>query len=190
MKINNKNADYGNWVINDQITAAEVRVIGADGTQIGVMPILEALELARKDGLDLIQIATHITPPVVKIANFGKFRYKEEKKLKEQKKKAKGGEVKEIRFSPFIAEQDYQTRLKRVKEFLDEGNKVRASVVFKGRQMDSKDFGYKVLNKTLVDLRAQSRFTIILDMEPKFNGRHLTMVISQSKKQKNAETEN
>jgi len=115
------------------------------------------------------------------LVNFGKFRYQEEKRLQAQKKKVKSSGLKEIRFSPFIAEGDYQTRLKRVTEFLDDGNKVRLVVVFKGRQMGSKQFGYSLLQKIIGYFGDR----IVTDMEPKFLGRHLAMVISPVKRNKN-----
>jgi translation initiation factor IF-3 len=162
------------WRINEKIHAPKVRVIDEDGKQIGILTKAEALARAKKAGLDLVEIAPNAKPPVVKIVDFGKFRYKEEKKLRTQKKKTKVGQIKEIRFSPFIGEADYQTRLTRIKEFLDERNKIRLVVKFKGRQMGSKQFGYHVLKKILSDLEGK----ITIDMEPKFIGRHLTMVIS------------
>lgn len=162
-----------NWRINHQIRASDVRVIGSDGKQIGVMKLSEALKEAEKQGLDLVEIAPLANPPVTKIANLGKLRYEEEKKLKKEKKGQKGGDTKEIRFSPFIGEADYQTRLIRIKEFLSEKNKVRVVVKFGGRQMGSKSFGYKVLERILSDAGL-----VNVDMEPKFLGRNLMMVIS------------
>lgn len=169
-----------NYKVNQQISAVEVRVIGPDDKQIGVMKLKEALEKSEEKGLDLVEIAPKAKPPVVRIVELGKFRYEEEKKLKKQKKGAKTSELKEVRFSPFIAEQDYKTRLDRVNEFLDEGNKVRAVVKFKGRQMQSKKFGYNLFDRLLKDVTSE----INIDMEPKFLGRHLTMVISPVKKTK------
>jgi translation initiation factor IF-3 len=191
LKLNKKNTSTKEWRVNEQITAPEVRVVGTNEDHSGVMPISEALELAKKEGLDLIEIAGRVSPPVVKIADYGKFRYAQEKKLKEQKKKAKTSELKEVRFSPFIAKKDYTTRLKRVKEFLNDNHKVRTAVVFKGRHMDSKKFGYRLLERILGDLQAETEKAISIDMDPKFAGRHLAMVISQSKSKntnKNAET--
>jgi translation initiation factor IF-3 len=171
------------WRVNSNITAPELRLIDKDGKQIGVVSRNEALALAKKAELDLVEIVPLAKPPVAKIIDFGKHRYQEEKKLKAQKKKAKGGELKEVRFSPFIAEGDYQTRIKRVQEFLDEGNKVRIVIVFKGRQMGSKQFGYKLLTK-IVEYFGES---IAVDMEPKFLGRHLVMIISPLRKIKKQE---
>lgn len=174
-----------NYKVNQQITASKVRVIGPDDKQVGVMKLKEALEKSGEEGLDLVEIAPKAKPPVVRIVDLGKFRYEEEKKLKKQKKGAKTSELKEVRFSPFIAEQDYKTRLDRVNEFLDEGNKVRAVVKFKGRQMQSKKFGYDVFKRLLEDVNSD----VNIDMEPKFLGRHLTMVISPVKKSKKKENE-
>lgn len=141
------------------------------------------MEEAKKVNLALIEIAPNANPPVAKIIDLGKFKYQEEKKLKSQKK-SKGGEVKEIRFSPFIAENDYNFRLGRVKEFLAEKNKVRLVVVFKSSQMRSKPFGYKLLEKIVKEMDEN----INVDMEPKFLGRNLMMIISPVSGKKNAET--
>lgn len=140
----------------------------------------EAIKKAKEDGLTLVEIAPNAMPPVAKIVDFGKFRYAEEKKLREQSKKVKGGEVKEIRFSPFIAENDFKTRIERIKEFFEEKNKVRVVVVFKGPQMRVKNVGYEVINK----IKNEFGETIITDMEPKFLGKHLVTVISQTNKKR------
>ncbi|HEX6977397.1 MAG TPA: translation initiation factor IF-3 [Patescibacteria group bacterium] len=160
--------------MNEEIRAPELRVIGEDGKQVGLLDRSTALAKAREVELDLIEIAPGAKPPVAKIADLGKYIYQEEKKKKAGARKSKGGEVKEIRLSPFIAENDYNTRLERVKEFLKEKNKVKLTVVFKGRQMGSRGFGYDLLGKTIKDLGE----TIHVDMEPKFIGRHLIMTIS------------
>lgn len=155
-----------------------MRVIGAKGKQIGVLKRDEALKKAREAKLDLVEIAPKAKPPVVKIVDLGKFRYQEEKKLRTQKKRVKAPELKEVRFSPFIGQADYDTRLMRIKEFLDERNKVRLVVKFKGRQMGSKQFGYNLLKRILNELGE----SVAADSEPKFMGRHLVMVISPTRK--------
>lgn len=177
-----KNANL-NWRINHQIRAPEVRVIGADGKQIGILKLSEALAEAQKQNLDLVEIAPKAQPPVVRIADLGKLKYAEEKKLKKEKKGIKGGDTKEMRFTPFIGDADYQVRIKRVKEFLEDKDKVRVVVKFGGRQLGSKDFGYKLLDRVLTDCQG-----VNIDMEPKFLGRNLMMVISAGGKQ-NAKTE-
>lgn len=162
------------WRTDYQIRAASLRVIGADGKLIGVLGKDEAIKQAKDQGLTLVEIAPNAVPPVAKIVDFGKFRYSEEKKLRQQSKKVKGGEVKEIRFSPFIAENDFNTRLERVKEFLNDKNKVRVVIVFTGPQMRVKHTGFEVIKRIKQELGE----SIITDMEPKFLGKHLVTVIS------------
>jgi len=171
------------WRLNESIHAPMVRVIDGNGKQIGVLKKEEALAKAKKARMDLIEIAPKAKPPVTIIADFGKFKYREEKKLKAQKSKSKTPELKEIRFSPFIGTADYQTRLERVKGFLSEKDKVRLVVKFKGRQMGSKQFGYSLLRKVLEELGNNAA----VDMEPKFLGRHLVMIISPISKGKKEE---
>ena len=166
------------WRVNENIRVPELRVIGADGKQLGVMKISEALEAAKKARLTLVEIAPLAKPPVAKIVDFGKFRYAEEKKQRREAKHAKAAELKEVRFSPFIAENDFQTRFGRVKNFLADKNKVRLVVVFRGPQMRSKKFGYDLLGKMVKELGD----TVVTDMEPKFLGKHLMMIVSPTTK--------
>jgi translation initiation factor IF-3 len=168
------------WRTNEQIHAPEVRVIGEDGKQLGILKREKAIETAKKKGLTLVEIAPNAKPVVCKIVEFGKFRYREEKKFRAQIRKTKVSELKEVRFSPFIAENDYITRLKKVKEFLAEKNKVKLTVVFMGRQMGSKPFGYNLLRRIVSELGD----SISVDMEPKFLGRNLMMIISPLSKSK------
>lgn len=153
-------------------------MLGDKGKQIGVVKIKEALAEARKAGLDLVEIAPNAKPPVVKLVELGKFKYEQDKKLQKQKRKAKASELKEVRFSPFIGDHDYDVRMEKIKEFLSESNKVRVVVVFKGRQMGSKKFGYKLIDKVMEELGDK----VVMDMQPKFLGRHLATVISPVKK--------
>ena len=158
-----------------------MRVLDAKGEQVGVMSLPEALKKAEEAGVDLVEIAPLAKPPVVKIIEFGKFKYREDKKLKKQK--VKSADLKEVRFSPFIGEADYKTRIDRVKEFLEDKHKVRIVVKFLGRQMGSKPYGYKLTERILSEFTGE----INVDMEPKFLGRHLTMVISPLSAAKKAE---
>ncbi len=166
------------WRTDEQIRSPQVRVIGADGKQLGVMPIDKAIERAKKLSLTLVEIAPTANPPVTKIVDFGKFRYQEEKKFRKKLKGAKGGELKEVRFSPFIADNDYNTRLTKVRQFLSEKNKVKLVVVFLGRQMGSKPWGYKLIGRIMTDLGE----TVSTDMQPKFLGRYLITIISPTAK--------
>ncbi len=174
-----------NFRVNNEIRATQVRVINDKGEQIGIMDLGQALKKSAEEEKDLVEIAPKAKPPVVKIIELGKYMYLEEKRLRAQKK-SKASELKEIRFSPFIAEGDYQTRIKRLNEFLSDNNKVRVVVVFKSRQIGSKKFGYQLLERVLGEFNN----TISVDMEPKFLGRHLAMVISPTKKFIKNETKN
>lgn len=162
------------WRLNEKIPATTIRVLDSEGKQVGVISKDEALKKAREQNFDLIEIAPNANPPVVTMMDFGKFRYREEKKLKEIAKKSKPTDLKELRFTPFIGEGDYQTRLKRIDEFLKERNKVKLVVYFKVKQLGSKQFGYDILNRILSDLGEG----INIDMKPKFLGRNLIMIIS------------
>lgn len=163
-----------NWRLNEKIPATELRVLDFEGKQIGLLKKEEALKLAKEQGVDLIEIAPQANPPVAKIIDFGKFRYQEEKKAKEAQKKSKPSNLKEIRFTPFIGEGDYQTRLKRIDEFLTDKNKVKLTVYFQVKQLGSKQFGYAILNRIDKDLGEG----INIDMKPKFLGRNLITIIS------------
>lgn len=162
------------WRTDYQIRAPSLRVIDSEGKLIGVLTKDEAVRKAKEANLTLVEIAPNATPPVGKIVDFGKFRYAEEKKARAQAKKVKGGEVKEIRFSPFIAENDFNVRIGRIKEFFADKNKVRVVVVFKGPQMRVKHTGYDLIGK----IKSVFGDTIITDMEPKFLGKYLVTVIS------------
>ncbi len=187
-----KNQPY--WRVNEHIYAKTLRVIDADGKALGVLTKEEALKKSKEAGLDLVEIAPGANPPVSKIINFGKFKYREEKKLRGELKKQKAAELKEIRFSPFIAENDYRIRFSRVKEFIDDKNKVRLAVVFKRPQLNSKRFGYLLLARIVKELGDG----VGIDMQPKFLGKSLLMIISpvtkkkkiEPKEEQNAETKN
>lgn len=166
------------WRTDYQIRVPSLRVIDATGKLIGVLPTSEAVKKAKEIGLTLVEIAPNAVPPVAKIVDFGKFRYAEEKKARAQQKKVKGGEVKEIRFSPFIADNDFKIRVERIKEFFADKNKVRVVIVFTGPQMRVKQTGYNVINR----IKAEFGDAIVTDMEPKFLGKHLITVISPTSK--------
>jgi translation initiation factor IF-3 len=137
---------------NHQITAPEVRLIDEDGKLIGVVTIAEARAKSAEAELDLVEIAPNAKPPVVKIIDYAKFKYMEAKKDALAKKKTRETELKEVRFSPFIGEGDFDTRINRAKEFLKRGDLVKVTVKFKGRQMAHQEFGPKLMEKILVAL--------------------------------------
>jgi translation initiation factor IF-3 len=151
-------------------------VVDEKGKQIGVIPTQEALFKARQKGLDLVEVAPEAKPPVCKLIDFKKFKYQESKKLRTGKKR-KRQDLKEIRFTPFIAPKDFEVRLNRAKEFLSEGHKIRLTVKFVGRQITRKQFGYDLLSKASKTLGEISK----VESEPKFQGRLLMMVLKPSK---------
>src|SRR3989338_2758439 len=132
---------------NQYITAPNLRVIGADDKQIGVMSRDEALFKAKQLGMDLVMVAEKAQPPVVKIIEFSKFKYQQAQKNKESVKKDKTKDIKEIRFTPFIGQKDFDTRIAKIKDYLADGHKIKLTVKFTGRQITRKDFGDVVLNK-------------------------------------------
>lgn len=160
--------------INEQIRAPQVRLIDASGKSLGVLSNEEAFKKARAGELDLVEIAPKAIPPVVKLIKYSKFLYQEEKRAREQK--TRGGETKEIRFSPFIAENDYQVRIARISQFLNSGNKVRIVVRFFRAQLSKKQFGYNLIKRIVTEL-GNAR----VEQEPKFLGRNLMATISLSK---------
>jgi len=174
--------------INQYIQAKEVRVVDEKGKQIGVLATEKALKQAQEKGLDLVEVAPNTKPPVCKIVDFKKFRFLKSKKQQQDKKQAKKVDLKVVQLSPFIAENDFNFRLNRAEEFLKEGNKVKIAVVFKGRQITKKDFGYKLMERALEKLKPYSE----IDFEPKFAGRKLEMTLKPIKggKSEKAKDEN
>lgn len=164
--------------INERIQAPSVRVLDQDGKQIGVFSRREALQMAVNQGLDLVEIAPQAQPPVVKIIDFNKFLYQEAKKKQEEKRKAKVSETKEIRLGPFMSENDLAVMIKRGKEFLEEGDKIRLVVKFKGRQITHPEFGNNVLNKVITALADLSK----VDREPHMEGKQMIALLSPERK--------
>lgn len=171
--------------INDRIQAPQLRVIDADGTQLGVISREEALQKAREQELDLVEVAPNINPPVARITEFEKFRYKEEKREQAAKKHAKDVELKEIWLSPRIAEHDLMVRLKKAEEFIEKGDKVKLTVKFKGREMAHPEVGHRVVQKALEYFGER----VGIERETKFEGRNLTTIIGQAKGKTNAESQ-
>ena len=174
----NKSQNKKFYKINQYITASEVRLLDDHGKQIGVVPISEARSLSQESGLDLIEINGNAKPPVIKLISFSKFKYQEAKKLQSEKKGIMGGELKEIQMTPFIGQGDYDTRVKKSKEFLTAGNKVKLSVKFQGRQLNHKEFGYTLIEKVKADLQEFGT----PEGEAKFIGRRLMLTFTPSKK--------
>ncbi len=164
-------------LINEEIRAEKMRVIGADGSQLGILSRKDALAQAHEAGLDLVEMSPNAEPPVCKIMDYGKFLYERTKKEKESKKKRTVVEVKEIKFSCRIDKHDFETKLNHAKRFLGDGNKVKITIVFSGREMNHTDRGYDLManiKEALVDIGGA-------DKAPSLDGRFMTLVISPKK---------
>ncbi len=160
--------------INEQIRDREVRVVMADGTQKGIMSARDAYRLAQDEGLDLVKIAPKANPPVVKIIDYGKFRYEQSRKEKEARKKQKTMELKEVRLSPNIETNDLNTKINAARKFLEKGDKVKITLRFRGREMSHMANSRHILTdfaEAMGDLAG-------VEKEPKVEGRSLTMVIT------------
>lgn len=160
-----------------------MRVLDESGKQIDVLPLSEALKKAQEAQSDLVEIAPDAKPPVVKIIEFKKFKYLEDKKEKEARKHTKQTELKEVRFTPFIGEHDFETAIARVKRFLGEGNLVKISIVFTGRQMAHQEFGPKLLERIMSQIDAQK------EKDPRMEGRRLNTVVRPTKNKPKEEGE-
>ena len=174
--------------INDRIRSPQVRLVGADGEQIGVVSTQDALRQARDLDLDLVEVAPQADPPVCRIMDYGKYKYERDIRQKEARKKQARVEVKEIKFRPKIDRHDYATKKGHVERFLKAGAKVKITIMFRGREMAHTDLGRKILDQLIAELGD----TIVVESHPKQEGRNMIMVLAPTKKQveaKVAETE-
>jgi translation initiation factor IF-3 len=164
--------------INDRIRAREVRLIGADGSQLGVQPLPAALQLAREQELDLVEVAPNADPPVCKIMDFNRFVYEQQQKKKESRRKATQVVIKEMKFRPKIDQHDYTTKMRHVERFLGEGNKVKLTIMFRGREMAHPELGLRILQRIADEV---SEYAIV-ESAPRQDGRNMTMVLHPLRK--------
>jgi translation initiation factor IF-3 len=164
--------------INEKIQVREVRLIDEKGEQRGIVPTVEAMEMARRAGVDLVEVSPTASPPVCKLLDYGKYRFEQEKKLREAKKKQKLVKLKEIRMQPKIEEHDLAFKTKHIAEFLGEGFKVKVTIRFRGRELAHTERGRDVLNKVLEHLGE----SFIVDKTPVMEGRMMSMFISPKSK--------
>ena len=164
--------------INGEITAPEVRLIGIKGEQVGVVSIAAANTMAEEAETDLVEIAPLAKPPVCRLMDFGKFKYREAKKRHEAKLKQKQIQVKEIKFRPGTNEGDYQIKLRNLIRFLEEGDKTKVTLRFRGREMAHQEFGMRLLQRVRTDLDSYG----VVEQFPKMEGRQIVMVLSPKKK--------
>ena len=164
--------------INEQIRVREDRLIDDLGEQKGIVPTIEALRMAKEKDLDLVEVSPNANPPVCKILDYGKYRFEQEKKLRESKKNQKVLKLKEIRMQPKIGPGDLDTKAKHVQEFLEEGNKVKVTIRFRGRELAHTELGYDVLNEVLKRLTS----AYVVEKQPAMDGKFMSMTIASKAK--------
>lgn len=160
--------------VNEEIRVREVHLIDKDGANRGTVTAAEALRLAQEAGLDLVEIAPNASPPVCKLMDFGKFKYQEQKKAAEARKKQKVVEVKEIKFRPMIDDHDYDVKLRSMVRFFEEGDKVKVTLRFRGREMAHQELGMQLLNRVKEDAGKLAK----VEQEPRMEGRQMVMVLA------------
>src|ERR1700677_2596274 len=163
---------------NERIRAREIRVIDENGEQLGIMPPFDALKMARERSLDLVEVSPKAVPPVCRIQDYGKFLYEKDKSERAARKKQKVIVIKEVKFSVTVDEHDYQTKKNMAIRFLGEGDKVKASLRFKGRQMAHRDLGYKIINRLILDIGDAG----LVEFMPRMEGTTLHAIIAPTKK--------
>ena len=155
-----------------------VRVIGSNGEMIGILSRDEALQLAEEEGLDLVEIQPNADPPVCKIMDFGKFRFEQQKKASEARKRQKQVEIKELKFRPVTDEGDYQIKMRNIRRFLEDGDKVKINIRFRGREMSHQELGRQMAERIEADLGDD----VVIESRPRLEGRQMVMLIAPKKK--------
>jgi len=164
--------------INDRIRVPEVRLVGPGGEQVGVVRLEDALRLAREADLDLVEVAPNSRPPVVKIMDYGKFKYEEQRKAREARKKQHQVQIKEVKMRPGIEDHDFDFKVRHARRFLEEGNKVKLTMMFRGRQMAHPEYGRQVLDRVFQQLQDLSK----VESHPMLEGRSMVMVLAPTAK--------
>ena len=160
--------------MNERIRVSEIRLIGADGENVGVVPPSVGLQMAQDAGLDLVEISPNAVPPVCKVMDLGKFKYEQQKREAEARKKQKIIEIKEIKFRPGTDTHDYDVKMRSVMKFLEEGDKVKVTLRFRGREMAHQDLGLELLNRVRTDVGEAGK----IESMPKLEGRQMVMMIA------------
>jgi len=160
--------------VNNQIRISPVRLIDQDGEQVGVVPVDEALSAARERGLDLVEVAPMARPPVVKIMDYGKYRFEQAKAARAARKKQHTIQVKEVKYRPGISEHDFEFKTRHARTFIEEGNKVKLTMMFRGRQVTHPELGQEVLDRVFEALKDVAK----VEVNPKLEGRNMTMVLA------------
>ena len=160
--------------VNEEIRSREVQLIDSTGDNKGVVETQAALAMAVAAGLDLVEIAPNSTPPVVKILDYGKYKFQAQKKAAEARKKQKVVEIKEIKLRPMIDDHDYDVKMRSMKRFFEEGDKVKITLRFRGREMAHQELGYKLLDRVKIDTATMAK----IESEPRFEGRQMVMLLA------------
>jgi len=160
--------------VNRQIRANEVRLITSDGKQAGIVPFQNALDIAVSEGLDLVEVAPEAEPPVCKIMDYGKFKYEQSKRSQQAKKKQVTVQVKEVKFRPKIEDHDFQFKLKNIRKFLEQKNRIKVTLMFRGREIAFKDLGLQVMARVVQEMGDE----IVVEQHPRLEGRTMTMMLS------------
>ncbi len=160
--------------MNEKIRGPEVRVIGHDGQQLGIIEIRKALELAALEHLDLVEVAPNADPPVCKIMDYGKFKYQQNKRSQEAKKKQTVIQVKEVKIRPKTDEHDLQVKIRHIKRFLSQKDKAKVTILFRGREIAYSDQGFKLLERIKEELKEE----VVIEQQPKMEGRNLIMILA------------
>ena len=168
------NSQIKKVLINEKIRAPEVRVINSKGEQLGIMPLKEALKIAGEEGLDLVEVDPNSNPPVCRIMDYGKFKYKQSKKIHEAKKSQTTFQVKEVKIRPNTEEHDIEYKVGHIKRFLGSGNKAKVCIVFKGREIAYREMGVNILNRIAEEVKDMG----IVEQQPKLEGRNMAIVIA------------
>ena len=163
-----------NLKINEEIRAREVRVNSATGESLGIMSLRDALQMAAEQQLDLVEVAPTAKPPVCRIMDFGKYRYEQQKREKEAKKKQKVVTVKEVKLRPNIEQHDFNVKLKNALRFIEDGDKVKVTIMFRGRELSHPDLGRQILIKMAEELKE----LVVVEREPKLEGKNMIMILS------------
>ena len=172
--VNTTNSNNKGQRINEMIRVREVRLIDDEGNQLGIVPTMEALNMARDKDLDLVEVSPNANPPVCKILDYGKYKFEQEKKLRDSKKNQKVLKLKDIRMQPKIGAGDLDTKAKHIQEFLNEGDKVKVTIRFRGRELAHTDLGFDVLNEVLKRLTS----AYVIEKPAAMDGRNMSMTIS------------
>jgi translation initiation factor IF-3 len=160
--------------VNEQIRISPVRLIGADGEQVGIVSIEEARRAAEEAGLDLVEVAAMARPPVVKVMDYGKYRFEQAKAAKAAKKKQHVIHLKEVKYRPGVSDHDFNFKTRHARRFLEEGNKVKLTMMFRGRQVTHPELGREVLLRVFAELEEIAK----VEMHPKLEGKNMTMVLA------------